>query len=63
METIRKLLEGSPTSHITKNVLEILASNARLRDVNKVIDAYSELMKAERKEVPTPAASFFRANY
>ena len=48
---VEKLFEGSKTSHFTINTLVALAANARLAEVDKVIDAYSTLMKAERKEV------------
>ena len=48
---VAKLFEGSKTSHFTTNTLTALAANARLSEVDKVIDAYSTLMKAERKEV------------
>lgn len=48
-EAIEKLFADS--SHVTKNMLETLASNARLGEVGKVIDAYATLMKAQRGEV------------
>lgn len=48
---VEKLFEGSKASTITVNTLTALAANARLGEVGKVIDAYSTLMKAERKEV------------
>ena len=48
---MEKLFEGSKASPITVNTLTALAGNARLGEVGKVIDAYSTLMKAERKEV------------
>jgi len=44
-------LAGDNFSHITKNTLVTLAANARLAQVDKVIDAFSSLMKAHRKEV------------
>ena len=48
---VEKLFAGSKTSHFTTNTLTTLAANARLGEVDKVIDAYAQLMKAERKEV------------
>jgi len=42
---------GDQVSFVTKNTLETLAANARLGEVEKVIDAYATLMKAQRKEV------------
>jgi len=48
---VEKLFEGSKATHFTKNTLTALAANARLGEVDKVIDAYVTLMKAERKEV------------
>ena len=48
---VEKLFSGSKTSHFTTNTLSALAANARLGEVDKVIDAYAQLMKAERKEV------------
>eukprot|EP00631_Chrysoreinhardia_giraudii_P004060 CAMPEP_0197414594 /NCGR_PEP_ID=MMETSP1170-20131217/1280_1 /TAXON_ID=54406 /ORGANISM="Sarcinochrysis sp, Strain CCMP770" /LENGTH=203 /DNA_ID=CAMNT_0042941317 /DNA_START=49 /DNA_END=660 /DNA_ORIENTATION=- len=44
-------LLGNKTSYVTKNTLVTLAANARLGEVDKVIDAYATLMKAHRKEV------------
>lgn len=51
-----KLL-GKKVTHVTKNTLETLASNARLGEVEKVIDAYATLMKAHRKEVDAVVTS------
>lgn len=51
-----KLL-GKKVTHVTKNTLEALASNARLGEVEKVIDAYATLMKAQRKEVDAVVTS------
>jgi len=48
---IEKLYDGSKTTHVTKNTLSTLAANARLNEVDKVIDAYLAIMKADRKEV------------
>ena len=48
---VEKLFEGSKASSITVNTLTTLAANARLGEVDKVIEAYATLMKAERKEV------------
>ena len=45
------LVEGSKARRFTAKTLTALAANARLSEVDKVIDAYSTLMKAERKEV------------
>ncbi|KAJ8603710.1 hypothetical protein CTAYLR_000197 [Chrysophaeum taylorii] len=50
IDAVDKLL-GSRVHMITKNTLETLAANARLAEVEKVIDAYATLMKAQRKEV------------
>lgn len=44
-------LLGDKVHYVTKNTLETLAANARLAEVEKVIDAYATLMKAHRKEV------------
>merc|ERR1719188_160972 len=48
---VEKLFSGSSASTVTVNTLSTLAANARLGEVDKVIDAYATLMKAERKEV------------
>merc|ERR1719201_3365420 len=48
---VEKLFDGSKASSITVNTLTTLAANARLGEVDKVIEAYATLMKAERKEV------------
>ena len=49
-----KVLETEPVAmnnHVAGIEPKSLAANARLGEVDKVIDAYSTLMKAERKEV------------
>ena len=43
---VEKLFEGSKASSITVNTLTTLAANARLGEVDKVIEAYATLMKA-----------------
>ena len=48
---VENLFDGSKASSITVNTLTTLAANARLGEVDKVIEAYATLMKAERKEV------------
>mmetsp|Transcript_1411 Transcript_1411/g.2462 ORF Transcript_1411/g.2462 Transcript_1411/m.2462 type:complete len:231 (-) Transcript_1411:70-762(-) len=42
---------GDKMSDITVNLMSALAGNARLSETDKVVSAYSELMKAKRGEV------------
>ncbi|GMI33799.1 hypothetical protein TrCOL_g11861 [Triparma columacea] len=44
-------LFGSKMSDITVNLMSALAGNARLGETTKVVDCFSELMKASRGEV------------
>eukprot|EP00904_Undaria_pinnatifida_P010619 jgi/Undpi1/6688/HiC_scaffold_20.g09167.m1 len=41
----------SKTSSVTKNLLLTMAGNARLGDTEKVIDAYTRLLKAKKGEI------------
>lgn len=47
---------GKP-SELTNNLLEVLAENGRLNTLDKVIEAYSELMSAHRNELPLVVTS------
>lgn len=56
--TIEKLFSGpKKSSFVTKNLLTVMAANARLDEVDKVVDAFSSQMKASRKEVPVEIIS------
>jgi ATP synthase F1 delta subunit len=48
---IEELLKGSKVSTITLNLCSVLAGNARLNELPKVVDTYHKLMKAKRGEV------------
>lgn len=45
------MLGGGKVSFVTLNLMTTLAGNARLPLTSKIIDTYSELMKASRGEV------------
>merc|ERR1719384_2221928 len=45
------MLGGGKVSDVTLNLMTTLAGNARLPLTSKIIDTYSELMKAKRGEV------------
>ncbi|KAG1179646.1 hypothetical protein G6F70_001088 [Rhizopus microsporus] len=47
---------GKP-SELTNNLLEVLAENGRLNTLDKVIEAYNELMSAHRNELPLVVTS------
>ncbi|CAM9546681.1 unnamed protein product [Sphacelaria rigidula] len=42
---------GSKTSSVTKNLLVTMAGNARLGDAEKVIDAFTQMLKVKKGEV------------
>lgn len=48
---IQDMLGGGKVSNITLNLMTTLAGNARLPLTSKIIDTYSELMKATRGEI------------
>ncbi|GMI17501.1 hypothetical protein TrLO_g13092 [Triparma laevis f. longispina] len=50
-ETQINSIFGDKISDITVNLMSALAGNARLSETDKVVGAYSELMKAKRGEV------------
>lgn len=49
-KTVEELMKGK-VSDVTLNLMLTLAGNARLADVTKIADTYSQLMKAARGEV------------
>lgn len=55
-------LLAKKTSPITLNLMTTLAGNARLGEVQKVIDAYVKLMKAKRGEVEVTIISADKLN-
>jgi len=48
---LQDMLGGGKVSDVTLNLMTTLAGNARLPLTSKIIDTYSELMKAKRGEV------------
>ncbi|CAM9583341.1 unnamed protein product [Chrysoparadoxa australica] len=48
---MEKIFDSKKTSDITKNLLITLAANARLGDINQVVSAFGQLMRAQRGEV------------
>jgi len=48
---LKDMLGGGKVSNVTLNLMTTLAGNARLPLTSKIIDTYSELMKAKRGEV------------
>lgn len=58
VSAIDKLFGGpkAPT-FVTKNLFTVMAANARLGDVDKVVEAYVAQMKAKRKEVSVDITS------
>jgi len=55
-KTVNDML-GDKVSNITLNLMLTLAGNARLADTPKIIETYSELMKAKRGEVEATITS------
>merc|ERR1711957_74159 len=55
-KTVNDML-GDNVSNITLNLMLTLAGNARLADTPKIIETYSELMKAKRGEVEATITS------
>lgn len=51
VDTISKMFDGPKTSSVTKNLMLTMASNNRIGEATKVVDAFSEYMKASRGEV------------
>lgn len=49
-KTVEELLKGK-VSDVTMNLMLTLAGNARLAEVSKIADTFSQLMKAKRGEV------------
>ena len=45
------MFDGPKTSSVTKNLMLTMASNNRIGEATKVVDAFSEYMKASRGEV------------
>jgi len=48
---IKEMLGGANVTNVTLNLMTTLAGNARLPLTSKIIDTYSELMKAKRGEI------------
>lgn len=48
---IQDMLGGGKVSNVTLNLMTVLAGNAKLPLTSKIIDTYSQLMKAKRGEV------------
>ena len=51
VELIESIFDGKKTEPISKNLFATMAANARLADTGRVVEAFSELMKARRNEV------------
>jgi F-type H+-transporting ATPase subunit O len=49
-KSVKDMLEGKVTS-VTYNLMMTLAGNARLADTSKIVETYTQLMKAARGEV------------
>jgi len=54
---IQDMMGGGKVSHVTLNLMCTLAGNARLPLTSKIVDTYSELMKAKRGEVEATITS------
>jgi len=50
-KTVTELLGSGKVSAVTLNLMTTLAGNARLSETSKIVDTYSQLMKASRGEV------------
>ena len=51
------MMGGEKVSHVTLNLMCVLAGNARLPLTNKIVDTYLELMKVKRCEVEATITS------